>query len=131
MLAQAEGARRAVSAVFLLCGTLGASWAVNIPAVRDHLGLSAQQLGFALLSTGIGNLCSMPFTGRLSVRYGSQRLTAALAVLTMLSLIPPFFMPNLASLMAALWLMGTLTGALDVAMNAQGSRLSGRSGAAS
>lgn len=120
-LPQAEpAARRAISLVFLMNGILYATWAVNIPGVRDHLHLNAAQVGWALLAVGVGSLCSMPFTGHWVARYGSHRTTRVLALLAMLSLIPPFLMPSLPGLMVSLALLGALNGALDVSMNAQG-----------
>ena len=116
----AERARLAVSAVFLINGALFATWAVNIPGVRTALHLTEAQVGAALLAVGLGSLLSMPLTGGWVARWGSGRVTALLAPLTMLSLLPPFFMPSLWWLTAALGLLGVLNGALDVAMNAQG-----------
>ena len=116
----AERARLAVNAVFLINGILFATWAVNIPGVRDGLGLSQGQIGTALLAFGLGSLTTMPFTGGWTARWGSDRVTAVAGVLTMLSLALPFFMPSLPTLALSLALLGALNGCLDVAMNAQG-----------
>jgi predicted MFS family arabinose efflux permease len=116
----AERARLAVSAVFLINGALFATWAVNIPGVRDHLELSQGQIGTALLAFGLGSLITMPFTGGWTARWGSDRVTAVAAVLTMLALAAPFFMPSLLTLGLSLAVLGALNGCLDVAMNAQG-----------
>lgn len=116
----AERARLAVSAVFLINGALFATWAVNIPGVRDGLELSQAQIGAALLAFGLGSLTTMPFTGGWTARWGSDRVTAVAAVLTMLALALPFFMPSLLTLALSLALLGALNGCLDVAMNAQG-----------
>lgn len=116
----AEQARAAISVIFLITGALYATWAVNIPGVRDALNLSAAQIGLALLAVGIGSLISMPLTGGWTGRWGSHQITRFLVVAAMLSLIPPFFMPDLLTLFLALVLLGFLNGALDVAMNAQG-----------
>ncbi len=116
----AEQARAAISMIFLITGALYATWAVNIPGVRDALNLSAAQIGLALLAVGIGSLISMPLTGGWTGRWGSHQVTRFLVVAAMLSLIPPFFMPDLLTLFLALVLLGFLNGALDVAMNAQG-----------
>lgn len=116
----AEQARAAISVIFLITGALYATWAVNIPGVRDALNLSAAQIGLALLAVGIGSLISMPLTGGWTGRWGSHQITRFLVVAAMLSLIPPFFMPDLLTLFLTLVLLGFLNGALDVAMNAQG-----------
>lgn len=119
-LAQAERARHAISLIFLLNGLLFATWAVNIPSVRDHLNLSAAQVGLALLALGLGSLVTMPLTGHWIAGWGSDRVTRLMVILTMLTLGLPFLMPNLAALLAALALLGALNGSLDVTMNAQG-----------
>lgn len=120
MNASAQLARYAISLIFLVNGTLFATWAVNIPVVRDRLHLSAAEVGVALLALGLGSLVTMPLTGGWTARFGSARVVAVSVVLSMLSLAWPFLMPNLVTLSAALALMGGLNGALDVAMNAQG-----------
>ncbi|MVN89440.1 MFS transporter [Deinococcus sp. HMF7620] len=116
----AEAARRAVSAIFMVNGALFATWGVNIPGVRDALNLSAAQIGTALLAVGLGSICTMPFTGGWTARYGSHRVTWVVTVACMLSLLLPFVAPNLFALVAALALLGALNGCMDVAMNAQG-----------
>ncbi|WP_019587235.1 MFS transporter [Deinococcus apachensis] len=118
--ARSETARRAVDVIFLVNGTVYATWAVNIPVVRDHLGLTAAQVGLALLAVGLGSLASMPLTGGWTARFGSARVTQVAVVLALLSLLPPLLAPNLATLLLALAVMGAANGALDVAMNAQG-----------
>ncbi|GBF07336.1 major facilitator superfamily transporter [Deinococcus aerius] len=118
--ARSETARRAVDAIFLVNGILYATWAVNIPSVRDGLGLTAAQVGLALLAVGLGSLASMPLMGGWTARFGSARVTRVAVVLAMLSLLPPLLAPNLATLVLTLAVMGAANGALDVAMNAQG-----------
>ncbi|MEF2280317.1 MFS transporter [Deinococcus sp. YIM 134068] len=117
---RAEVARRALGIVFLTNGVVFATWAVNIPGVRDKLGLTDAQVGIALLAVGLGSLATMPLTGGWTARFGSHRVTLVATVLCMLSLALPFLAPNLALLVLALAVMGGLNGALDVAMNAQG-----------
>lgn len=115
-----EQARRAVSAIFLINGALFATWGVLIPSLRDRLDLSEAQIGLALLAIGVGSLLTMPLTGGWTARFGSHRVTHVAAVLCMLTLAPPFLVPNLLGLLLALALLGAVNGALDVAMNAQG-----------
>ncbi|MFC4640069.1 MFS transporter [Deinococcus hohokamensis] len=117
---QAERARRAVSAIFLVNGVLFATWAVNIPGVRDRLNLSEAQIGLALLAVGLGSLISMPQTGGWTARWGSHRVTQVTVVACMLSLLLPFLTPSLLTTALALALLGAINGSLDVAMNAQG-----------
>ena len=118
--ARIEAARRALGLVFLANGALFATWAVNIPGVRDRLHLSEAEVGLAVLAIGLGSLPTMPLTGGWTARFGSHRVTQLGVVLCMLSLLLPFVAPSLGTLVVALALLGAANGALDVAMNAQG-----------
>ncbi len=117
---RAEIARAAVSMMFLINGALFATWAVNIPGLRDALGLSEAQIGGALLAIGLGALVTMPLTGGWTARYGSDRVTWVSAVACMLSLALPFAVPDFWGLVLALTVLGGANGCMDVAMNAQG-----------
>ncbi|MFK7603079.1 MFS transporter [Deinococcus sp. SM5_A1] len=117
---RAESARRAVSLIFLVNGAFFATWAVNIPGVRDALSLSEAQIGGALLAIGLGALITMPLTGGWTARYGSGPVTRVAVVACMLSLALPFLSPNYLGVVLGLTVMGAANGSLDVAMNAQG-----------
>lgn len=116
----AEQARRAVGAIFLVNGAVFATWAVNIPGVRDHLHLNPAQIGLALLASGIGGVVSMSFVGRWTARWGSAQVTRVATVLFLLSLLLPILSVNLWTLVAGLAILGAANGVMDVAMNAQG-----------
>ncbi|OLV15883.1 MFS transporter [Deinococcus marmoris] len=117
---RAESARRAVSLIFLVNGAFFATWAVNIPGVRDALSLSEAQIGGALLAIGLGALITMPLTGGWTARYGSGPVTRVAVVACMLSLALPFLAPGYLGVVLGLTVMGAANGSLDVAMNAQG-----------
>lgn len=119
-MAQAEAARRAVGTIFLVNGMVFATWAVNIPSVRDKLHLDALQVGLALLVSGIGGVLAMSFVGRWTARWGSDRVTRVATILFLLSLLPPLLAVNLWTLILGLALLGAANGVMDVAMNAQG-----------
>uniref|UniRef100_UPI00286984B6 MFS transporter n=1 Tax=Deinococcus sp. TaxID=47478 RepID=UPI00286984B6 len=118
--AQAEAARRAVGAIFLVNGMVFATWAVNIPGVRDKLHLDASEVGVALLASGIGGVLAMSFVGRWTARWGSAQVTRVATLLFLLSLLPPLLAVNLWTLIVGLTLLGAGNGVMDVAMNAQG-----------
>ncbi|CAM3170677.1 MFS transporter [Deinococcus saxicola] len=117
---RSESARRAVSLIFLVNGAFFATWAVNIPGVRDALNLSEAQIGGALLAIGLGALITMPLTGGWTARYGSGPVTRVAVVACMLSLALPFLAPGYLGVVLGLTVMGAANGSLDVAMNAQG-----------
>ncbi|NTY01003.1 MFS transporter [Deinococcus sp. JMULE3] len=117
---RAEAARRALNTVFMVNGAVFATWAVNIPGVRDGLGLTPAQIGVALLASGIGAVTSMSLVGRWIARWGSAPVTRVATVLFLLSLLLPVLAPSLPTLIAALAILGATNGVMDVAMNAQG-----------
>ncbi|MDQ2837272.1 MAG: MFS transporter [Actinomycetota bacterium] len=112
-------ARLATALIFSFNGFLWAAWVPHIPEVKSHLGLSDAALGLALLGPAIGSVISMPLIGRATTRFGSGRVTAAMAFGTYLFIAGPGLAGNLPGLFLALMLWGVVTGGLDVAMNAQ------------
>jgi MFS family permease len=112
-------ARLGTALTFAFNGFLWAAWVPHIPQVKASLGLSDAALGLALLGPAIGSMVSMPLVGKAITRWGSARATTATAFGTYLFIAGPGIAWNLPSLFAALVLWGVVTGALDVAMNAQ------------
>jgi MFS family permease len=111
--------RTAISLVFFLNGFGLASWLIHIPSVKGNLGLNEQQLGLALLGTGLGSLVTMWLSGWLMGRYGSRRLLTVSTLCFALSLPLPLCAPNLLFLTIALSLLGGCNGLMDVTMNNQ------------
>ncbi|MBY6082669.1 MFS transporter [Ruegeria arenilitoris] len=109
---------RAVAAMFILNGALFGIWASRIPAVRDRLGLSHEELGYGLLFMAAGAVCSFPVTGRLTDRFGAVTVTRVIAVLYTASLILLAAADSFAMLAAFLFIFGAFHGSMDVAMNA-------------
>ncbi len=109
---------RAVAAMFILNGALFGIWASRIPAVRDRLGLSHEELGYGLLFMAAGAVCSFPITGRLTDRFGAVAITRVIAVLYTLSLILLAMAGGFWGLAVFLFIFGAFHGSMDVAMNA-------------
>jgi MFS family permease len=114
-----QRARIGTALIFASNGFLWAAWVPHIPQVKSHLGLSDAALGFALLGPAIGSMISMPLIGRATTRWGSGRVTTAMAFTSYLFIAGPGLAWNLPSLFAALLLWGVAAGGLDVTMNAQ------------
>jgi len=112
-------ARLATALTFAFNGFLWAAWVPHIPSVKSQLGLSDAALGFALLGPAIGSMISMPLIGRATTRWGSGRVTTAMAFTSYLFIVAPGLAWNLPSLFGALLLWGIAAGGLDVTMNAQ------------
>ena len=105
--------------MFFLHGLIVATWISRIPAVQAQLGLSAGQLGLALLGTAVGAMLSMPIAGALVTQLGSRPVTALSTVLMCAALVPIALATGRWTLTAALLIYGVFSGAMDVAMNAQ------------
>lgn len=112
-------ARWAVSLVFAVNGFLYASWISRIPRIQEIYAIDHAGIGLVLLALSIGALVGMPITGAIIVKVGSRRLTSILAVLFCLAHLPLAWMGSVYALGALTFLMGMVSGSLDVSMNAQ------------
>jgi MFS family permease len=121
--AAAQAARRATFAVFAVNGFLFANWIPRIAEVRDRLGASEGRMGLALLAVAAGALVAMPFVGPLADRIGSRAATILALVPFCAAFLPLVPADGLASLAAALFLVGATSGALDVSMNLHGAEV--------
>jgi MFS family permease len=115
--------RIATTAVFLANGLGIGAWAVEVPRIKEELGLSNTALGIALFAFALGAIVSMPLAGRMVPRFGSGRATAFLAVIFVLALPLPAIVPNFALLCAVLFALGAANGAVDVSMNGHASMI--------
>jgi len=111
--------RIAISAVFFLNGFGLASWFIHIPSVKEQLGMNEQQLGLALLGTGLGSLATMWLSGWLMGRFGSRRVLVLATLCFALSLAFPVWAPNFVLLTVSLGFIGGCNGLMDICMNNQ------------
>ncbi len=111
--------RLAVKIIFFLNGFVHANYFSRLPRIQDQFHINDGVVGLVLLSSSIGALFAMPFTGWLIIRNGSRRITifSAFFYCALIPLIP--WMPNLGSLIVLFFLLGVSSGMLDVAMNSQ------------
>lgn len=112
--------RVAVTGVFLAHGAIFGTWAARIPAIREELGLSAGELGTALLAGTIGGVGVLPIAGFVVARRGSRTMVVWGLPLFALLLPALALAPSLPLLALALFASGAVGGAVDVAMNAHG-----------
>ncbi|MGC4104269.1 MFS transporter [Ferruginibacter sp.] len=73
--------RIAVSVFFFCQGICFASWASRIPDIKSALHLSEAGLGSILLGLPIGQLLTMPFSGRAVTRFGSKKVVRIAIIL--------------------------------------------------
>ncbi|HEY0238548.1 MAG TPA: MFS transporter [Friedmanniella sp.] len=123
---------RATYAAFIATGFAFASWASEIPQVRDRLGLSTAELGLVLLSIAAGSVIALPLAGPLVAWIGSRRTVQAMAVLNGVALVSIGlgYAGGVVPVVVGLFFFGFAQGAWDVAMNVQGAVVERRVGRA-
>jgi MFS family permease len=112
--------RAAVAAAFLIHSTVSGTWAPRLPAIKESLGLSDGELGTALVGLAIGLLAGTRLAGTPVDRFGSRPVMRAGLPLLAATLLLPGLADSAVALFLALLVLGIASGALDVAMNAQG-----------
>lgn len=111
--------RIAVNIAFFINGFVYASWVSRLPRIQELYLANDRTISFVLLALSTGAVLAMPFTGWIIIRNGSRRVTL-MSVILFCILVP--FMPFFSFWLYAIplfFLVGALTGMLDVAMNAQ------------
>src|SRR5919109_4009825 len=112
--------RAAVAAAFLIHSTVSGTWAPRLPAIKQSLGLSDGELGTALVGLAIGLVVGTRVAGAPIDRFGSRPVMRAGFPLLAATLLLPGLAESGITLFASLLVLGIASGALDVAMNAQG-----------
>ncbi|MDM8085489.1 MFS transporter [Cellulomonas cellasea] len=118
-----RAASAAVFVVFALNGFNFSSWASRLPAVRDALGLSPEQMGALLLVGAIGSLIALPLSGMVVTRLGARRtvLTFALVNAVGLALAAVGVTGGVVLVVASgAVVFGVGTGTWDASMNLEG-----------
>jgi MFS family permease len=113
-------ARVAVSAAFLIHSAVSGTWAPRLPAIKESLGLSDGELGTALVGLAIGLVVGTRLAGAPVDRFGSRPVMRVGFPLLAATLVLPGLADSLVTLLLSLFVLGLASGALDVAMNAQG-----------
>jgi predicted MFS family arabinose efflux permease len=106
---------------FAAFGAFWGTWGAVLPAVQSHAGVDDGQLGLALLCIGAGALASMRLAGTIVDRWGAPALPASLTAFAAAAALPGLA-TSTAGLCAALLVLGATSGAVDVAINAEGVR---------
>ena len=109
-----------VVAMFFVHGLIVATWVSRIPGIKAELRLSDFILGLTLLSAALGAVCSIPLAGWLVNRFGSKSITTWSSVAFCVALALCGWAFSTVTLAAALFVYGSTSATMDVAMNAQG-----------
>jgi MFS family permease len=120
--------RAAVAAAFLIHSTVSGTWAPRLPAIKESLGLSDGELGTALVGLAIGLVAGTRVAGAPIDRFGSRPVMRAGFPLLAATLLLPGLAGSAPTLFLSLLVLGVVSGALDVAMNAQGIEVERRLG---
>lgn len=114
---------RLVMAVFFMQAMTLANWVPRIPDVQAKLGLTPGELAIALLGMPVGSLLALLSSGPLIERFTARR-TIFLGFFVYLLFLPLAGLAwDLASLFAALFLLGVFSPLVDVAMNVEAARV--------
>jgi MFS family permease len=98
-------------------------WFVHIPVVVGRLDLEPGLLGLALLCIGLGSVVAQPIAGWAVSRVGSRLATGILLPLTILCTSSLIVAPSVPLLFAGALLLGIFGGAMNVAVNTQGTEI--------
>ncbi|WP_316830862.1 MFS transporter [Pedobacter aquatilis] len=113
--------RLAVSLFYFGQGIAFASWASRIPDIKHSLNLSDGELGSILLALPLGQLVTMPVSGRLVTKYGSKKILTITAPLYVLALSNLGLATAQWQLACFLLLFGIVGNMCNIAVNTQGS----------
>lgn len=103
---------------FTVFGLFWGVWGASVPAIRHQAGLTAGQLGTALLFIAAGALPAMLVAGRAVDRWGQRVMTITLVSLGIAGVVVAITARDLPTLSAGLTVLGASSGAADVAINA-------------
>ncbi|MFV4914282.1 hypothetical protein PFZ49_12220 [Microbacterium lacticum] len=103
---------------FAAFGVFWGTWGSVLPALRDLGGLTAAELGGALLWIGVGALPAMMFTGRAVDRFGVRITGLLLITLAASGVLLAWQAHDLLSISVGMLLIGATSGSSDVAANA-------------
>jgi predicted MFS family arabinose efflux permease len=115
-------ARGRLVVAFGAFGVWWGGWGALLPAVQRSADVDDGRLGLALLLIGLGALGSMRVTGYLVDRFGGAVLPLSVGALAVAG-IGPAFVHGVVALAASMTVLGVASGAYDVAVNAEASRL--------
>jgi predicted MFS family arabinose efflux permease len=115
--------RNAVFTIFALTGFVFATWASRVPAVRDLLQATTQEMGFLILGMSAGSIVGVILASHVVARLGATRtiLWVYGAVSVAMIVLGPVvsFAPAFAPIFLVLIVLGAAS-IVDVAMNLSG-----------
>jgi MFS family permease len=119
---------RTVRLMFCMAGIGIFVWAITVPFTKIRFQLSDGALGMILFAGSLGGVLVMPIAGMAVGRWGSRAVLVTVGIgmgvlLPLLSIVP-----SPVGFTVLLFVYGTLFGALDISVNAQGAVVERQSG---
>src|SRR3954452_41150 len=114
--------RGRVLLAFAAFGVWWGGWGALLPAVQRSAKVDDGQLGLALLCIGAGALAAMRLTGHLVDRIGGPVLPLSVVAFGLAGTLPGA-VSGVAGLALACAVLGAMSGAYDVAINAEAGRV--------
>lgn len=111
--------RISIFGYFFCQGICFASWASRIPTIKQALNLSEAQLGTMLLMLPLGQLFTMPLSGKMVTKYGSAKVIAFVSIIYALIMFSISFATNVYMLGASLLLFGIAGNLGNISVNTQ------------
>ena len=113
---------------FMIIGVLEAAWAPLVPYVKSSFSIDEGTLGLLMLCSGLGSVCTLPFSGILVNRFGAKKVVYVSGLLMAFALLA-------ISLLIDIWLTGVMlmvfggcTITIDVAANINGIAIERKTG---
>ena len=125
---QYRAARAAVGLGFMLNGAAFASWVVRIPDAQHHLGLTEGTLGLTLLGMSAGGFLAMTLSAALIARYGSRPVAMGATLCFAAAMPGPALAPTPLALALVLFVLGSASSVMAVALNTQAAEVELRMG---
>lgn len=113
---------------FMVIGCLEAAWAPLVPYVKSAFSLNEETLGLLMLCSGLGSIISLPFSGKMCMKFGAKRVVYFSGFLMALALLSISLMLNVWLTAAMLMIFGSCTIFIDVAANVNGVAIEHRTG---
>ncbi|MBN9360299.1 MULTISPECIES: MFS transporter [unclassified Devosia] len=110
-------ASRLIMAVFFVQALAFGAWLPRIPDIQARLGLSAAELGYALLGLPVGLLLALPFVSIIVGRTGGRTAVLWSLPAFIIAICLPAFAPNGVVLFLALALAGLAMSTIELGMN--------------
>lgn len=111
--------RIAIFSFFFSMGIIFASWASRIPTIKEALNLTEGQLGAMLLMLPLGQLFTLPLSGKIVTRFGSAKVLTIMILYYVLVLYAVSWANSIYVLAITLFLFGIGGNMCNIAVNTQ------------